>query len=142
MCYWLVIEETALARVALVDSDHLDADQLGFIGQHLDTAGVWHLNKVLIGSSTKGKRLLPPVILADHQRSNPFLYQQFHDAVALGMEVVGDLARTSRGDTLHQGRRASTTEFRLQMCLTLVVELVDMLERATVNKDGREPRFV
>src|SRR5262249_56141268 len=42
------VEEARLAGVALLAEAHLDADQLGFVGQHLDEARMGHLDEVLV----------------------------------------------------------------------------------------------
>ena len=58
---WLAIQEAALASVALIREHDLDAYQLGFIGQHLNKAGVWHLDKVLVVPLPNADLLLPAV---------------------------------------------------------------------------------
>src|SRR5258708_1862017 len=63
----LTVKETALASVALFDDRHANADELRFIGQHLNEAGMRNAHKVLVGTLAQVDVLLPAVILADDQ---------------------------------------------------------------------------
>src|SRR6266508_935296 len=98
---WLIIEEAALAGVAFVDQDHLDAYELGFVAQHLDKAGVWYLDEALIVPLPNADLLLPAVVFAHYQRPNALGNQQIDNPPAVGVQVMVDLARPSRGQPFH-----------------------------------------
>lgn len=59
------VKEAAFGRVALFLVDDLDTLQPGFVGDHLDKAGVRKLDKVLVVPVAQIGYLLPEVIFAD-----------------------------------------------------------------------------
>src|SRR6266487_4552624 len=141
MLDWLVIDEAALAGVAFVDQEHLNPHQFGLVAQHLDKAGVWHLNEVLIVPLPNADLLLPAVVLADNQRSDALPYQQVDNPPAVGVQVVVNLARSFCGQPFHPLCASRLPKFGLQFGAALVVALVDVLCWATVNQNGHEARL-
>lgn len=89
---WFKVEETALAGVAFLRSDHLDAHQLGFVRQQIDKAGVRYLNKILVGARSQIDLLLPVVILADDQCPHPAQQHHSYDPPTDEVQVSIDLA--------------------------------------------------
>lgn len=69
----LVIQKAALAGIGLFGDDDPNAYQFGFIGQHLNEAGMRNLHKLLIVPLAHVDFLLPPVILADDEHADAFL---------------------------------------------------------------------
>ena len=57
---------------------------------------MWYLNEVLVVALPDANLLLPAVVLANDERSNAFPYQQLDNPVAVGVQVVVNLARPSR----------------------------------------------
>ncbi len=60
----LVVEKAALAGIALFRQDHLYANQLTLVAQHLNKSGVRDAHKVLIGAFAQGGVLLPIDVFA------------------------------------------------------------------------------
>ncbi len=122
---------------------HLDTDPLRFVGQHVNEAGVGDLDKALIGPASQVDLLLPAIVLADDQRTNPLLNQGLKDATAGEMQIGLDAAIALVGQTLNPPRGlALIGQQALQACSFLVVELVDGLQRSAVNQKRRQVRLV
>jgi hypothetical protein len=94
----LMVEETALAGVALLRHDDLDADQLGLVRQHLDEAGVRQEDKGLVIPLPKLGLLFPPIVLPNHERSD-LMGDEVVNAAATGrMELAVHLAEALVGE--------------------------------------------
>src|SRR5215469_14201277 len=61
------IEETGLAGVTLLSDLHLDAHQVGLVGEHVDETGMRDAHKGLIVAPSHVRFLLPERVLTDAQ---------------------------------------------------------------------------
>lgn len=129
MTDWLVVKEAALAGMAFLLQDHLYSYQLCLVGEHVDEASMGDLHELLIVSLAHVRFLLPPVILADNERSYAFLNQMFDNAVALRMQIVVDLASTFIGEPFQLVRSPPSCihlhQLAFQTGFALIVLLVD-----------------
>src|SRR5215469_12775534 len=95
------------------------------------------LHKVLIVFSPHARLLLPERILADNDRSYPFLYQEVNNAITGGVQVVVNAPVARVGDTFHLlGDPLSLRfgQFFLEFLHALVIPLVPRFDRTTVNQ--------
>ena len=86
MTDWLQVQERTLAGMALVGNDDPDADQLGFVSEHVDKLGMRNGYKILVVAGAHIYVLLPGIILADNERANAFLDELVDDQAAAPME--------------------------------------------------------
>lgn len=121
------IQKAALAGVALIDNDDRDVDQFRFVLEHRDKPGMRYAHEVLVILPSDGNLLFPPIVFANHEGTNALARQQVNDASAMGMEVVRGPARAPGGEPFHQAGGARFPELGLQLCLPLVVALIDVL---------------
>src|SRR5262245_15519266 len=98
MGQWFLVQEAALAGVALLRHDHSDADQLGLIRQHLDEAGVRQEDKGLVVPLPELGLLLPPIVLPNHERSDLMGDEVVNDAATGRMEIAVHLAEALVGE--------------------------------------------
>src|SRR5262249_4637731 len=139
---WLQIKETALAGIALFRKKHANPGQLRFIAQHLGKTSKMQLLKMPAGIPTC-PRLRPTARApANNERANPFLNQQRNNAFAGSMQVLFEAALAQRGQALKPSRSPWFGHGALQLDSALVIELVNRLCWATVNKARNKVRFV
>lgn len=142
----LVVKEAALTGMAFLLQDDPYSHQLSLVGQHLNEAGMRDLHKVLISAFAQVRLLLPVDIFANHQCAYALLNQMFNDAMAVGMQVVVDLASALIGKLFQLLRCAPSGvhphQFAFQIGLAFVVILVDGLERTPVNQQRRKAWLV
>ncbi len=86
LTYWFKVQERACAGMRLRRGDHPDADQRGFISQPVDKRSMRDTHKVLIGARTKIDLLLPAIILAHDQGSDPRFDQAVNNQAGAAMQ--------------------------------------------------------
>src|SRR5215467_11243956 len=71
----LLVELSCLA-------DHLDPDQVRFVGQLVNETRVGNLHELLVGARAQLHLLLPERVFANHERTGALCSQQIDDTTA------------------------------------------------------------
>lgn len=139
----LKIKKRAFRRMTLFCQNNVDAYKFALVSQHFDKPGVRNGDKVLVVALANANTLFPSVILADNQYADLVLDQEIDNAPAGRMQVMVNTPRSLVGHAFDPKRSVPiAAQLTLEFCLALVVELVDGLQRATVNDYGLKTRFV
>ena len=88
---------------------------------------MWKLHKLLIVPLAQVRFLFPERVFPNHQRPDPFAYQQIDDATACRVQIAVDPAIALRRDPIQlwRGEPVLVAQAALVRCALLVVELVE-----------------
>ena len=137
------IEEAAFGGLALLAHNDANADEGGFVLKHLHEAGMWHKDKVLVGSLPQANRLLPVGILAYDQGADALFHQPLHDTATGDVQIGGDLSRSFVGQDVELARGIDAfRKFGLQLGAAFVVPLVERLQRTALNQKRHDAGLI
>ena len=135
------INKAGLTGIALFPDFELNPHESSFVGEHVNEPRMRNGHKVLIVFPPHGAFLLPQGVLADNDRSNPVCYQEVHNPLTGGVQVVIDLSVTRVGDAFHLPGDPFAVRFGkllFEFLHALVVPLVPRFYRTTVNQARRK----
>src|SRR6266566_9862496 len=95
------INKARLAGIALFPDFHLDANERGFVGDHVNKSRMRNGNKILIVFPAHLTFLLPERVLPDNDRSYPLFHQEVNNALTGGMQVVVNAPVACGRDLFH-----------------------------------------
>src|SRR5260221_13590029 len=101
-----------------------------------------HAHKGLVVPLPHAHFLLPERVLADAEHANAFGDEQINDSPTGRVQVPVYATGTPSSGALQTPTRPHLSQLALQLCATLVVELVDRLDWPPVDHARDEPRLV
>src|SRR5262249_6207449 len=99
--YLVKIEKTRLASIGLLCDLNVNSNQFRFIRNHVNKAGMWDHDEVLIVLSPHAHLLLPKWVLPNNDRAHALFDQKVNDAPTGGVQVVIHLPVALVGDAFH-----------------------------------------
>ena len=137
------VEEATFAGIRLLGHDHLNTNDLGFVGKHLDEAGMGQEDKRLVIPLAEGYLLLPAIVLPNHEGADAPLNKAIHNTTASRVQLAVHLAFALISKTIQTVRGVPPFgEQSLVPGTLFVVVLVQRLEWTPVDQKGREARLV